>query len=1160
MVAARASTALAINRTDHLLFVFVTPVATHFAMAVLGKKPSTLVWSLYAFSIALQPLTLTSVYLPRMASLRMGYFGISGWASTLFGGVATVVLVYCAVLLFRAYRHEPEGEQRSRLLWLAIVYPLTAALTVGNLGVLHGLSTYPTSAFLFLPSLGFGYSVLRHDMVRIDHYTRSVLVRGAITGLVVLGYAVLLGTVVVLLKPVSMDRILRGVYPYGLPALLTVLVSALLAWISLRAVRQQRELLLFAVNCVIFSALNLDVVLQMVLDDPAVALTLARLQNAAFMGFQAAVGLHLTYTLVQHTRHRWALYALYGLAVVSIPFVAFTDLALVDTKLFYWGYFAQGGVLFRALSAVWFVVMVFAMTLQVRAYLVLHDVGQRWRLRMYLGGWSASVVLSFGNVPAMNGYGVYPLGTFAFLPLVVMGYGLLRGELREALRLLRTVLLWAGMLLGTMVLAFVSKGGDGSYGRSFFFALVIPAALVLWWRFSRSLLGVFFGQREEELHAAIGQLTDQLSQAHNATTLVDVLAAGLFRWLDPRSVTLLLEVPTADVYFGTSQQHHQGGLSLAGNQSSKLGDRLLPRTHFLVQVLQEEHKLMRQEDLAKALTDRHITLPSTDWVMRVDCVLPVFFKNDLVAVLAMGTKNDGSAYDSMDLNFLQRLGVSLAPLIKHVQLLENLEETVAERTEELGQLNAVARKVNATLDLEQVLGTISDALHLVFPFDQLAVELLDEATKTLVFRRSLVVNVPSSSTLHRPSTTRLRIATTALEALVPSQPPPARSSTLVDLEGQRSSLLPPTHNVLRSKGYLMCPLEVHGVVVGRITFASRKGPLVLGQEQLAKVRRYIPQIATAVNNARLYETLRTTRAELAETEKVAAMTRTFEKFVPRQFLRRVAKDGLEHIALGVAETEELTMLFSDLRSFTSLSERLAPQELLNFLNAYFRRMNRAVRESHGFVDKFIGDAVLALFDRRASAGAALHADDAVCAAIAMQRAVEDYNKGHEERPIASGIGLHTGSVVIGTVGAEDRMDSTVLGDAVNVASRLESLSKRYGASILVSGQTLERVRSVEEYAVREIDCVRVVGREAPVQVYEVCGCHPEPLRRSKLEAGRYLAEALTLRREGDWARALVVLQQGRLVEPTDMALRAQLRQCSDESRRGEGGAVELGEK
>jgi adenylate cyclase len=290
------------------------------------------------------------------------------------------------------------------------------------------------------------------------------------------------------------------------------------------------------------------------------------------------------------------------------------------------------------------------------------------------------------------------------------------------------------------------------------------------------------------------------------------------------------------------------------------------------------------------------------------------------------------------------------------------------------------------------------------------------------------------------------------------------------------------------------------------------------------------------------------------------MTRTFEKFVPRQFLRRVAKDGLEHIALGVAETEELTMLFSDLRSFTSLSERLAPQELLNFLNAYFRRMNRAVRESHGFVDKFIGDAVLALFDRRASAGAALHADDAVCAAIAMQRAVEDYNKGHEERPIASGIGLHTGSVVIGTVGAEDRMDSTVLGDAVNVASRLESLSKRYGASILVSGQTLERVRSVEEYAVREIDCVRVVGREAPVQVYEVCGCHPEPLRRSKLEAGRYLAEALTLRREGDWARALVVLQQGRLVEPTDMALRAQLRQCSDASRRGEGGAVELGEK
>ncbi|MEI7894387.1 MAG: hypothetical protein WCI05_14930, partial [Myxococcales bacterium] len=469
------------------------------------------------------------------------------------------------------------------------------------------------------------------------------------------------------------------------------------------------------------------------------------------------------------TRHRWALYALYGLAIVSMPLVALTDLSLVSTKHFYWGDFAQGGIHFRGLSSVWFMLLVVGVTLLVREHGASSDVGQRWRLRVYSGGWLLSIGLAFDNVPAMNGYGVYPVGTFAFVPLVVMGYGLLRGELREALRLLRTVLYWAGMLLCAMVIAVVLLGGLGSYEHSVLIALVIPLAFAFWGTLSRSFLGVFFGRREEELHAAIGQLTDQLSQAHNATTLVDVLAAGLFRWLDPRSVTLLLEVPTADVYFGTSQQRHQGGRSLAGNQSSKLGDRLLPRTHFLVRVLQEEHKLMRQEDLAKALTDRHITLPSTDWVMRVDCVLPVFFKNDLVAVLAMGTKNDGSAYDSMDLNFLQRLGVSLAPLIKHVQLLENLEETVAERTEELGQLNAVARKVNATLDLEQVLGTISDALHLVFPFDQLAVELLDEATKTLVFRRSLVVNVPSSSTLHRPSTTRLRIATTALEALVPSQ-------------------------------------------------------------------------------------------------------------------------------------------------------------------------------------------------------------------------------------------------------------------------------------------------------------------------------------------------------------------------------------------------------
>jgi class 3 adenylate cyclase len=1109
----------------------------------------------------LLPLTLTSAYIPRMASLPIGYFAESGWAFSLFGAVGVLGMLYFAVLLLRAHRREPEGEQRSRLLWVAMVYPITAALLAGNLGVLHGFWTYPPSAFLFLPSLGIGYAVLRHDMVRIDRYTRSMLVRGVVTGVVGLGYALLVGATVILLEPVPMERIVTGLYPYGLPPLLTVLVSALLAWVSLRMVRRQRELLLFSLNCLIFSALNLDILLQMLIDDGTICLTLSRLDNALFVAFQPALGLHLVWAIVQQGPRRRQLFALYGLAVLTIPFVAFSDLYFVSSQHFYWGYFSQGGGLFTVLGIFWSTMLVSAGSVLVRGYQQSHDVERRWRLSVYLGGWLFSIALMFGNFPALNGVGLYPLGTFAFMPLVVMAYGLLRGDLHDALRLIRTVLYWAGMLLCTMVLAFLLLGRRGSYGHSFLLALAIPIGLLSWGTFSRALLGLFFGRRDEELRGEMVLLVDQLSQATNATTLVDMLAEGLFGSLDARSVTMLLEVPAADVYFGASKHRSEHDFSLANVEHSKFRSLVLPRTHPIVRVLQEERKLMRQEELAKALFDRRITLPSDDWVTHTECFLPVFFKTQLVALVAINPRKDGRFYDGVEVDFLQRLGVNLAPLIKHVQLLEDLEQTVAERTEELEQLNAVARKVNATLDLEQVLGTITEALHMVLPFDQLAVELLDEATKTLVFRRSLVASAPSSATLQRPSTSRLRIsAATLSEALSTSRPPPsAASPSAIDLEGRTLSCCPPVHSVLQAKGYLICPLEVHGVLVGRITFGRRQGPLLLGPDELQKVRRYIPQIATAVNNARLYETLRTTRAELAETEKIAAMTRTFEKFVPRQFLRRVAKDGLERIELGVAKTEELTMLFADLRSFTALSELLAPQELLNFLNAYFRRVNHAVRQSHGFVDKFVGDAVLALFDRCAPEGVVLHAEDALCASIAMQKAVQEYNVQHKDRTIASGIGIHTGNVVIGTVGAQDRMDSTVLGDAVNVASRLESLSKRYGASILVSGQTLDRARSVEEYFAREIDLVRVVGRKEPVRIFEICASDPEPVRRSKLEAGKYLQEALACRRQGDWTAALAVLERGVNTLPTDSALLVQLRQCHDSNRVADG-SVELEQK
>ena len=125
-------------------------------------------------------------------------------------------------------------------------------------------------------------------------------------------------------------------------------------------------------------------------------------------------------------------------------------------------------------------------------------------------------------------------------------------------------------------------------------------------------------------------------------------------------------------------------------------------------------------------------------------------------------------------------------------------------------------------------------------------------------------------------------------------------------------------------------------------------------------------------------------------EQNMALTRMFQKFVPMQFLKRIAPEGIEKIELGKAESETITILFSDIRSFTNLSEKMTPQEILNFLNAFLKRMNEPIHANHGFVDKFIGDSIMALFDRPGGTDAD-KARDSVWAALAMQRAVANYN-------------------------------------------------------------------------------------------------------------------------------------------------------------------------
>jgi adenylate cyclase len=287
--------------------------------------------------------------------------------------------------------------------------------------------------------------------------------------------------------------------------------------------------------------------------------------------------------------------------------------------------------------------------------------------------------------------------------------------------------------------------------------------------------------------------------------------------------------------------------------------------------------------------------------------------------------------------------------------------------------------------------------------------------------------------------------------------------------------------------------------------------------------------------------LKTARIELAETQAVAMMTRAFEKFVPKQFLQRIAKDGLENLKPGNVQANSITTLFSDIRSFTTISEGMTPQALFAFLNEYLAQMQGPIDHFGGFIDKFIGDAIMALFDQEGTG----QAEAAVKAAIGMQRRLAEWNherQGPPAFPIASGVGIHTGIVMLGTLGSTTRMDSTVIGDAVNLASRLEGLTKHYGVRIIVSGDSWALLdKSVFES--RELDLVSVKGRSAPVPIHEIY----QDLDGEALSRARRLAEsfapALAAYRRRDWADAIAGFNACLAVAPGDVAATRLIEHC-----------------
>ncbi|MFT5353040.1 MAG: putative ATPase/class 3 adenylate cyclase/tRNA A-37 threonylcarbamoyl transferase component Bud32 [Polyangiales bacterium] len=314
---------------------------------------------------------------------------------------------------------------------------------------------------------------------------------------------------------------------------------------------------------------------------------------------------------------------------------------------------------------------------------------------------------------------------------------------------------------------------------------------------------------------------------------------------------------------------------------------------------------------------------------------------------------------------------------------------------------------------------------------------------------------------------------------------------------------------------VLCLPVVHQATLRAVLYVENDMlPDAFSSRQVEMLRLLTAQAAISLENAALFSNLE------ESLEAQVRLTTAHSRFVPHQFLQALERDQIVDVRLGDHVEKEMSILFSDIRGFTTIVENLSPAESIAFINRYLSFMEPAIIDHGGFVDSYIGDAIMALFDGPS--------DNAVAAAVAMQRALRELNAGRPgQTPVECGVGVNTGALMLGTIGGSTSLKCGVIGDSVNLASRVESLTKHYGVPLLISNRTRDALKSPGAWGLRHVERIVPVGTSEPVTLFEVIDADIRN-GEAKRAAAPLHAEAVDhyySRRFGDARRAFEAAQK-----------------------------------
>jgi class 3 adenylate cyclase len=278
------------------------------------------------------------------------------------------------------------------------------------------------------------------------------------------------------------------------------------------------------------------------------------------------------------------------------------------------------------------------------------------------------------------------------------------------------------------------------------------------------------------------------------------------------------------------------------------------------------------------------------------------------------------------------------------------------------------------------------------------------------------------------------------------------------------------------------------------------------------------QSASAIDSALLYE--KGLNEAKKREEEIRRINDVSLKFVPFEFLKSLNKSSLQEVNLGDQVEREVTVLFADIRDFTTISEKLDPNENFLFIHEFNQLMGPIIRRHQGFIMQYLGDGFMAIFPGGSQ--------DAIDASVSMNKSLMSFNKKQKSKDmplIRMGIGMQKGKLIMGITGDVERMEAVIISDTVNTASRIEGLSKHFGTNILITGECYNELTDADSLHFRYLGKVKVKGKQKALDLYECIDGDEENLFIHKLTTAKRFSNALELFLKKDFAMAAVSFQE-----------------------------------